>query len=109
MYMNSAVDIIVQGTQNRRYHFFHSGVEGGETAIKLARKWGYNVKGVPKDQAKHIFADGNFWGRTLSAVSSSSDPDCYNGFGPYMPGLNLVPYDNLEALDVSLLPANMIR
>ncbi|MCB0273694.1 MAG: aminotransferase class III-fold pyridoxal phosphate-dependent enzyme, partial [Calditrichaeota bacterium] len=58
----------------------NTGVEGGETAVKLARKWAYTVKGVPDNQAKIIFAEGNFWGRTLAAISSSTDPDCKNGF-----------------------------
>jgi ornithine--oxo-acid transaminase len=55
----------------------NTGVEGGETAIKLARRWGYDVKGVPKNQAKILFARENFWGRTTSAISSSTDPDSY--------------------------------
>lgn len=79
----------------------NTGVEGGETANKLARKWGYNVKGIPENQAKHVFAGGNFWGRTMAAISSSTDPDSYSGFGPYMPGYVIVPYNDLAALDVS--------
>ncbi len=55
----------------------NTGVEGGETAIKLARRWGYDKKGIPKDQARVVFAAGNFWGRTLAAVSSSTDPSSY--------------------------------
>ncbi|XP_071487763.1 ornithine aminotransferase, mitochondrial-like [Diadema antillarum] len=77
----------------------NTGVEGGETACKLARKWGYNVKGVPKNQARIVFAEGNFWGRTLAAVSSSTDPDCYEGFGPYMPGFDIIPFNDLGALE----------
>ena len=80
----------------------NTGVEGGETAVKLARKWAYTVKGVPDNQAKIIFAEGNFWGRTLAAISSSTDPDCKNGFGPYMPGYILVPYNDLGALEKAL-------
>ena len=80
---------------------FSAGVEGGETACKLARKWGYAKKMIPKNQAKIVFVEGNFWGRTLSAVSSSTDPSSYEGFGPFMPGFVIVPYNNLEALDVS--------
>ena len=76
------------------------GVEGGETACKLARKWAYNVKGISKNQAKIVFATGNFWGRTMSAISSSTDPDSYEGFGPYMPGFELIPYNDLAALEV---------
>lgn len=77
----------------------NTGVESGETSIKLARKWGYNVKGIPKNQAKHVFADGNFWGRTLAAISSSTDPSSFDGFGPFMPGFTVIPYNDLEALD----------
>ena len=80
----------------------NTGVEGGETAIKLARRWGYTVKGIPENQAKVIFAEGNFWGRTLAAISSSTDPSSYKGFGPYMPGFGLVPYNDLAALETVL-------
>lgn len=55
----------------------NSGVEGGESAIKIARKWGYDVKGIPNNQAKIVFAEGNFWGRTLAACASSDDPERY--------------------------------
>jgi len=77
----------------------NSGVEAGETAVKLARKWAYEVKGVPQNQATVVFANQNFWGRSLAAVSSSTDPDCYNNFGPYMPGFKLIPYNDLAALE----------
>jgi ornithine--oxo-acid transaminase len=80
----------------------NTGVEGGETAIKLARRWGYSVKGIAENQAKVIFAEGNFWGRTLAAISSSTDPSSYKGFGPYMPGFGLVPYNDLTALETAL-------
>jgi ornithine--oxo-acid transaminase len=76
----------------------NTGVEGGETAIKLARRWGYDVKGIPKDKAKVIFVKGNFWGRTLAAISSSNDPSSYTGFGPYMPGFEVIDYNDLTAL-----------
>mmetsp|Transcript_1905 Transcript_1905/g.5740 ORF Transcript_1905/g.5740 Transcript_1905/m.5740 type:complete len:447 (+) Transcript_1905:175-1515(+) len=76
----------------------NTGVEGGETAVKLARRWGYSVKKIPENQAKVIFARNNFWGRTIAAVSSSTDPTCKNGFGPFVPGFELVPYDDLDAL-----------
>jgi len=79
----------------------NSGAEGGESACKLARKWGYQVKGIPENQARIVFAENNFWGRTLSACSSSSDPDCYNNYGPFMPGLDMVPYNDLTSLEVS--------
>jgi ornithine--oxo-acid transaminase len=77
----------------------NTGVEGGETAIKLARKWGYLKKGIPANEAKIVFVEGNFWGRTLAAISSSTDPSSTNGFGPFMPGYKLVPYNNLQALE----------
>ncbi len=80
----------------------NTGVEGGETALKLARKWGYQVKGIPDNQAKIVFARNNFWGRTLAAISSSTDPSSYKGFGPYMPGYELVPYNDLVALEQAL-------
>jgi len=80
----------------------NTGVEAGETACKLARRWGYDVKGIEKNKAKIIFAEGNFWGRTLSAVSSSTDPSSYGGFGPFMPNFELVPYNDLKALEEKL-------
>jgi ornithine--oxo-acid transaminase len=80
----------------------NTGVEGGETAIKLARRWGYAVKGIPENKAKVVFAEGNFWGRTLAAISSSTDPSNYKGFGPFMPGFGLIPYNDLAALETSL-------
>lgn len=85
----------------------NTGVEGGETANKLARKWGYMKKGIPENQARIIFANGNFWGRTLAAISSSDDPSSYEGFGPYMPGYTNVPYNDLEALEKELQDPNV--
>eukprot|EP00088_Acartia_fossae_P062920 TRINITY_DN7633_c0_g1_i4.p1 TRINITY_DN7633_c0_g1~~TRINITY_DN7633_c0_g1_i4.p1 ORF type:complete len:426 (-),score=75.63 TRINITY_DN7633_c0_g1_i4:217-1494(-) len=84
----------------------NTGVEGGESACKLARKWGYKVKGIPENKAKIVFADNNFWGRTLAAVSSSTDPTAYSDFGPFMPGFVTVPYDDLEALEKELKDPN---
>jgi ornithine--oxo-acid transaminase len=80
----------------------NTGVEGGETALKLTRKWAYEVKGVPANEAKIIFVTGNFWGRTLAAISSSTDPSSTRGFGPYMPGYLVVPYNDLGALEKAL-------
>ncbi len=80
----------------------NTGVEGGETAIKLARRWGYSVKGIPDNQAHILFAEGNFWGRTMAAISSSSDPSSFAGFGPYMPGFGLIPYNDIPALENAL-------
>ena len=85
----------------------NTGVEGGETAIKLARRWSYAVKGIPENQAKILFAEGNFWGRTLAAISSSTDPSSYKGFGPYMPGFGIVPYNDLQALETALADSNV--
>ena len=85
----------------------NTGVEGGETAIKLARRWGYEVKGIEKNKAKVIFAEGNFWGRTLAAVSSSNDPSSYNGYGPYMPGFELIAYNDLAALENAISDPNV--
>jgi ornithine--oxo-acid transaminase len=84
----------------------NTGVEAGETAVKLARKWAYKVKGVPRNQAKVVFAKENFWGRTLAAVSSSTDPSSFEGYGPYMPGFELVDYNNLEALEKAISDPN---
>lgn len=77
----------------------NSGVEAGETALKLTRKWAYKVKGVPQNQAKTVYAAGNFWGRTLAAISSSTDPSSTNDFGPLLPGYIIVPYNDLNALE----------
>lgn len=85
----------------------NTGVEGGETAIKLARRWAYAKKGVPENKAKIIFAEGNFWGRTLAAISSSTDPSSYHQFGPFMPGFELVPYNNTDALEIALQDPNV--
>lgn len=80
----------------------NTGVEGGETAIKLARRWAYAVKAVPENCAKIIFAEGNFWGRTMAAISSSTDPSSYKDFGPFMPGFEIVPYNDTVALEKAL-------
>lgn len=85
----------------------NTGVEGGETAIKLARRWAYTKKGVAENKAKIIFAEGNFWGRTLAAISSSNDPSSYKGFGPYMPGFELIPYNDTIALEKALQDKNV--
>ena len=80
----------------------NTGVEGGETAIKLARRWGYTVKGIAENQAHILFVEGNFWGRTMADISSSNDPSSYANFGPYMPGFSLIPYNDLTALENAL-------
>jgi len=85
----------------------NTGVEGGETAVKLCRKWAYEVKKIPANQAKIIFVEGNFWGRTLGAISSSTDPSSTKGFGPYMPGYVIIPYNDLNALKEALKDPNV--
>ena len=85
----------------------NTGVEGDETAIKLARKWAYEVKGIEKYKAKIIFCEGNFHGRTMAAVSASTDPDCKDGFGPYLPGIEIIPFNNINALEKALQDENV--
>ncbi len=85
----------------------NTGVEGGETAIKLARRWAYVKKGVEENKAKIIFAEGNFWGRTLAAISSSTDPSSYHNFGPFMPGFENIPYNDIIALERAFQDKNV--
>ncbi len=80
----------------------NTGVEGAETAVKLARKWGHEKKGITNEKKKVVFVEGNFWGRSLSAVSASKDPDSYQGFGPFMPGFEIIPYNDIPALEKAL-------
>uniref|UniRef100_G1QB13 Ornithine aminotransferase n=1 Tax=Myotis lucifugus TaxID=59463 RepID=G1QB13_MYOLU len=80
--------------------------EAGETACKLAQRWGCTVKGIPKDKAKIVFAAGNFWGRTLCAIYSSTDPSSDDG-GPFMPGFEIIPYNDLPALERALQDLNV--
>ncbi|RDB05652.1 ornithine--oxo-acid transaminase [Runella aurantiaca] len=77
----------------------NSGAEGGETALKLTRKWGYLVKGIPQNEAKTVYAAGNFWGRTMAAISSSTDSDSTDDYGPFLPGYIIIPYNDLAALE----------
>jgi ornithine--oxo-acid transaminase len=77
----------------------NTGVEASESAVKLARKWGYEVKGVSENNARIIFAAGNFWGRSIAAISSSTDENSRNGFGPFVPGFDLIPYNDLHQLE----------
>lgn len=85
----------------------NTGVEGGETAFKLARRWSYDVKGVEKNNAVIIVAENNFWGRSIAAISSSTDPSSYGGFGPYVPGIVKIPYNNVVALEEALQDKNV--
>lgn len=85
----------------------NSGVEAVETALKLCRKWAYLKKGIPANQAKIIFASGNFHGRTLAVVSASVDPDARKDFGPYLPGFEVIDYNDLDALAEALKDPNI--
>lgn len=80
----------------------NTGAEGVETAIKTARKWGYEVKGVPEDEAVIIVFDGNFHGRTITIVSFSTDPDARGSYGPYTPGFRILPYGDADALAAAM-------
>jgi ornithine--oxo-acid transaminase len=82
----------------------NTGVEAVESALKVARKWGYEVKGVPADQAEIVVCEGNFHGRTLGVVAFSTDPLSYGGFGPFAPGFRIVPYGDAEALERAITP-----
>ncbi len=85
----------------------NSGAEADETALKLARKWGYMKKGIPENQAKIIVCENNFHGRTITIISMSTDPDAYRGYGPYTPGFVTIPYNDLEALERELKDPNV--
>lgn len=80
----------------------NTGAEAVESGIKIARKWAYEVKGVPRDQATIIVADGNFHGRTTTVVSFSTDPTAREGFGPFTPGFRVVPYNDLAAIEAAI-------
>ncbi len=85
----------------------NSGAEGDETALKLCRKWAYEKKGIPDNEAKIIVCEGNFHGRTITIISMSTDPDSYKGFGPYTPGFVTIPYNDLDALEKELKDPNV--
>lgn len=85
----------------------NTGAEADETALKLCRKWAYEKKGVPENQAKIIVCEGNFHGRTITIISMSTDPDSYKGFGPYTPGFEVVPYNDTAALEKALEDPNV--
>ena len=85
----------------------NTGAEADETALKLARKWGYEKKGIPSNQAKIVCCNENFHGRTITIVSMSTDPDAYNNYGPFTPGFVKVPYNDVEALENELKDPNV--
>ena len=87
--------------------FMNSGAEANETAIKLARKWGYTIKGIPEDQAIIVAASQNFHGRTTTIISASTEESARKGFGPYMPGFQIIPYDDPQALETALKNPNV--
>jgi ornithine--oxo-acid transaminase len=87
--------------------FMNSGAEANETAIKLARKWGYTKKGIPDNEAVIVAVKKNFHGRTTTIISASTDPSSTKGFGPFMPGFEIVDYDNVPALEKALGNANV--
>ncbi len=80
----------------------NSGAEADETALKLCRRWAYDKKGIPENQAKIIVCEGNFHGRTITVISMSNDPDSFKGFGPFTPGFIKIPYNDLGALEAAL-------
>ena len=85
----------------------NTGAEADETALKLARKWGYKVKGIPQNEAKIIVCNENFHGRTITIISMSTDPDAYSDYGPFTPGFVKIPYNDLEALEKELQDPNV--
>ncbi|MFH1321281.1 MAG: ornithine--oxo-acid transaminase [Bacteroidota bacterium] len=85
----------------------NTGAEGVETALKLARKWGYKKKGIPDNKAKIIVCENNFHGRTITVISASTDPEARNDFGPYTPGFVTIPYNNTDALSRELEDENV--
>ena len=85
----------------------NSGAEADETALKLCRRWGYDVKGIPANQAKIIVCDNNFHGRTITIITLSNDPSSYAGFGPFTPGFVRIPYDDIPALEEALKDPNV--
>lgn len=85
----------------------NTGAEGDETALKICRKWGYEKKGIPENEAKIIVCENNFHGRTITVVSMSTDPDARKGFGPYTPGFITIPYDDIPALEKALEDPNV--
>jgi len=85
----------------------NTGAEGDETALKLCRKWAYEKKGIPENEAKIICCLNNFHGRTITIISMSNDPDSYKGFGPYTPGFIKVPYNDADALEKELQDPNV--
>lgn len=85
----------------------NTGVEAAESSIKLARKWGYKCKKIPENQAKVITCEDNFWGRSIAAVSSSTDPSAYENYGPFVPGFVNIPFNNISRLEEEIKDPNV--
>ncbi len=85
----------------------NTGAEADETALKLCRKWGYQKKGIPENQAKIVVCENNFHGRTITIISMSTDPDAYKDYGPYTPGFVTIPYNDIPALEKALTDKNV--
>lgn len=85
----------------------NTGVEGAETSLKIARRWGYRKKNIPENQAIVVFVERNFWGRTLSAISTSNNPVAHDHYGPYMPGFQIIPYNDVDSLEAALKNPNV--
>jgi ornithine--oxo-acid transaminase len=100
--LSDATEFLAKTFGYDRAILMNTGVEGGETAIKFARRWGYDVKGIPDNEGWILFATGNFWGRTLAACGSSDDPDRYHHFGPYGMNFKLLEYNNIQAFEKEL-------
>ncbi|XP_058799345.1 ornithine aminotransferase, mitochondrial-like [Phymastichus coffea] len=95
-------ELLSRVTGYDRFLPMNTGVEAGDTALKIARRWAYRAKGVPDGEALVLFAEGNYWGRSLAALSASTDRNCYAHFGPYMRGYQHVPYGDLGTLEQRL-------
>lgn len=100
--MSDAVEYLCSTFGYDKAIMMNTGVEGGETAIKFARRWGYRAKGIPKDQAHILFAKNNFWGRTIAACGSSDDPARYEDFGPFNLNFKILPFDDADAFELEL-------
>ncbi|KAL3277198.1 hypothetical protein HHI36_012549 [Cryptolaemus montrouzieri] len=104
-YNNVLSDFSKQLTEYFGYERFlpmNTGVEACETSVKISRKWGYTKKNIAPDEAKFLFATNNFWGRSLAACSASTTPETFQGFGPFLPGFQCIPYDDLTALEIAV-------
>lgn len=98
--LGEAAEFVCKMFNYEKVLFSNGGVEAGESAVKITRRWGYQVKGIPKDQAKIVFANGNFWGRTAYACATSDDPSRYHDFGPFEKNSHyLVEFNNAKALE----------